>query len=318
MATIATTKSTSDTAKANFITDHGSIRLRCSRARRGPLLAVLVTVPRTALAASATRAAPTATEPTGRPTPTPVTGRTPAALTGCVAGGALAGATLAVPATAPDRADPTIDWAAANGDCPAGPAPEAPTAEIGGDTGFADTGTDARPAVGGAGLAGAAGAGAVVAPDDPLGGPATTGTGGLSGATAGGAGGLAEPDPPSALPVVDCAVPPVRVEPPSDPPALITVVEGSVGTVARPAAAPVVPFSSAAPFAAVAEESTFRCSAPVEVPVDPDFACVSVIDQSCSLGSGPVCRYPVNPVLQARRRCARSPPGSRHRAGPSA
>src|SRR6266540_2282980 len=36
VATIATTKSTNDTANENFMTDHGSMRLRCSRARRGP------------------------------------------------------------------------------------------------------------------------------------------------------------------------------------------------------------------------------------------------------------------------------------------
>src|SRR5262245_59068766 len=46
--------STSDTAKANFITDHGSIRLRCRRARRGPREAAAETVARAARTASAT------------------------------------------------------------------------------------------------------------------------------------------------------------------------------------------------------------------------------------------------------------------------
>jgi hypothetical protein len=60
VATIATTNSTSDTAKANFITDHGSIRFRCSRARRGPRVAAPATVARAERTASVTRAAPTA------------------------------------------------------------------------------------------------------------------------------------------------------------------------------------------------------------------------------------------------------------------
>jgi hypothetical protein len=34
------------------------------------------------------------------------------------------------------------------------------------------------------------------------------------------------------------------------------------------------------------EEATAGSSASVEAPAAPDFACVSVIDQSCSLGSG--------------------------------
>src|SRR5262245_8687619 len=44
VATIATTNSTRDTANENFITDHGSIRLRCRRARRGPRFAPPVAV----------------------------------------------------------------------------------------------------------------------------------------------------------------------------------------------------------------------------------------------------------------------------------
>src|SRR5258705_4840069 len=57
---MATTNSTSETAKENFITDHGSIRLRCSRARRGPRVAAPATVARALRTASDTRAAPTA------------------------------------------------------------------------------------------------------------------------------------------------------------------------------------------------------------------------------------------------------------------
>src|SRR5689334_611852 len=54
---------TTETAKENFITDQGSIRLRFSRARRGPRAAAPVTVVRAERTASVTRAAPTAAEP---------------------------------------------------------------------------------------------------------------------------------------------------------------------------------------------------------------------------------------------------------------
>src|SRR6185369_4812794 len=60
VATMATTNSTSDTANANFMTDHGSMRLRFSRARRGPRVAAPATVARAERTASVTRAAPTA------------------------------------------------------------------------------------------------------------------------------------------------------------------------------------------------------------------------------------------------------------------
>src|SRR4051812_26773042 len=63
VATTTTMKSTTETAKANFITDQGSIRLRFSRARRGPRAAAEVTVERADRTASVTRAAPTAAEP---------------------------------------------------------------------------------------------------------------------------------------------------------------------------------------------------------------------------------------------------------------
>src|SRR4051812_3917579 len=55
--------STTETANENFITDHGSMRLRFSRARRGPRAAAEVTVDRAERTASETRAAPTAAAP---------------------------------------------------------------------------------------------------------------------------------------------------------------------------------------------------------------------------------------------------------------
>src|SRR5262245_24798825 len=60
VATMTTMNSTNDTAKANFITDHGSIRLRWSRARRGPRPAAPATVARADRTTSVTLAAPTA------------------------------------------------------------------------------------------------------------------------------------------------------------------------------------------------------------------------------------------------------------------
>src|SRR5689334_19110472 len=51
---------TTETANENFMTDQGSIRLRFSRARRGPRAAAPVTVERAERTASVTRAAPTA------------------------------------------------------------------------------------------------------------------------------------------------------------------------------------------------------------------------------------------------------------------
>src|SRR5258706_9293704 len=57
---MATTNSTKDTANENFMTDHGSIRFRCSRARRGPREAAPATVARADRTASDPRAAPTA------------------------------------------------------------------------------------------------------------------------------------------------------------------------------------------------------------------------------------------------------------------
>src|SRR5262245_49613132 len=56
---MATTKSTRDTANENFMTDHGSMRLRCRRARRGPRVAAPATVARAERRVSDTRAAPT-------------------------------------------------------------------------------------------------------------------------------------------------------------------------------------------------------------------------------------------------------------------
>src|SRR5689334_6769142 len=55
--------STTETANENFITDQGSIRLRFSRAGRGPRAAAPATVDRAERAASVTRAAPTAAAP---------------------------------------------------------------------------------------------------------------------------------------------------------------------------------------------------------------------------------------------------------------
>src|SRR3954470_20395352 len=46
--------STNDTANENFMTDHGSMRLRYRRARRGPRLAAAVTVARALRMASVT------------------------------------------------------------------------------------------------------------------------------------------------------------------------------------------------------------------------------------------------------------------------
>src|SRR6185312_15345618 len=80
--------STTETANANFITDQGSIRLRFSRARRGPRDAAELTDVRAARTASPTRAAPTADGlpiPGGRPPP--LAGRpavaVPRAASGC-------------------------------------------------------------------------------------------------------------------------------------------------------------------------------------------------------------------------------------------
>src|SRR6266508_832007 len=61
VATIAMKNSTNDTAKLNFITDHGSMRLRNSRARRGPRAAAAETAVRALSTASATRPAPRGT-----------------------------------------------------------------------------------------------------------------------------------------------------------------------------------------------------------------------------------------------------------------
>src|SRR3954452_19088662 len=60
VATTTTMNSTTETANENFMTDQGSIRLRFSRARRGPRAAAPVTVERAERTASVTRAAPTA------------------------------------------------------------------------------------------------------------------------------------------------------------------------------------------------------------------------------------------------------------------
>src|SRR5215207_147403 len=53
-----TTSSTNETAKENFITDHGSTRLMLRRARRGPREAPVATPVRAARTASVTRTAP--------------------------------------------------------------------------------------------------------------------------------------------------------------------------------------------------------------------------------------------------------------------
>src|SRR2546421_5510768 len=62
VATIATKNSTKDTAKENFITDHGSIRLTNSRARRGPREAAEETAARALRTASATFPVPSCTD----------------------------------------------------------------------------------------------------------------------------------------------------------------------------------------------------------------------------------------------------------------
>src|ERR1700760_4403017 len=61
--------STTETANENFITDQGSMRLRFSRARRGPRPAAEDTVERADRTASETRAAPTEAEPVAAPPP---------------------------------------------------------------------------------------------------------------------------------------------------------------------------------------------------------------------------------------------------------
>src|SRR6059058_1815423 len=61
VATMATKNSTNDTANANFITDHGSIRLTNRRARRGPREAAEETAARALRTASATRPLPSGT-----------------------------------------------------------------------------------------------------------------------------------------------------------------------------------------------------------------------------------------------------------------
>src|SRR5690349_13938161 len=66
VATTTTMNSTTETANENFITDHGSIRLRFRRARRGPRAAAEDMVERAERTASVTRAAPTAAAPEGR------------------------------------------------------------------------------------------------------------------------------------------------------------------------------------------------------------------------------------------------------------
>src|SRR5581483_6587640 len=68
---------TNDTANENFMTDHGSIRLTCSRARRGPRPTAAETVLRALRTASVTLAEPEA--PLGPPDTVPVEppGRTP-------------------------------------------------------------------------------------------------------------------------------------------------------------------------------------------------------------------------------------------------
>ncbi|GAB3502990.1 hypothetical protein GCM10027575_06490 [Phytohabitans suffuscus] len=71
--------STSDTANENFITDHGSMRLTLSLARRGPREAADATVLRAARTASPTRAAPTAAAPVPAAAPTVRTDAPPAA-----------------------------------------------------------------------------------------------------------------------------------------------------------------------------------------------------------------------------------------------
>src|SRR5262249_42049338 len=111
-----TMNSTSESANANFITDHGSTRLTVSRARRGPRDAAIDDVVRAVRAASATRAAPSAPAApvAGRPgrVPTatrPVTGPPGRVMPG--AGGALIGGATATPVvtTGTDAEAPIID-----------------------------------------------------------------------------------------------------------------------------------------------------------------------------------------------------------------
>src|SRR5258705_9527766 len=110
VATIATTNSTSDTANENFMTDHGSIRFRCSRARRGPRVAAPVMVARADRSVSDTRAAPTAAAPgrVGAPTTevAPVVWRRPVPVT--VVFGAVDGTTVARPVAGVDVVVPGL------------------------------------------------------------------------------------------------------------------------------------------------------------------------------------------------------------------
>src|SRR2546429_1547581 len=69
VATIATKNSTNETANENFITDHGSIRLTNSRARRGPREAADETAARALRTASATFPVPRGTARPRAPAP---------------------------------------------------------------------------------------------------------------------------------------------------------------------------------------------------------------------------------------------------------
>src|SRR3982751_2738568 len=94
--------STTETANENFITDHGSMRLRFSRARRGPRAAADETVDRADRTASDTRAAPTAADAAGPPGSLPSAGRPAGAPPG--RSGAAPGFPAATPPVRPDGA----------------------------------------------------------------------------------------------------------------------------------------------------------------------------------------------------------------------
>src|SRR4051812_31559341 len=99
--------STTETANENFITDHGSMRFRFNRARRGPRAAAEATVWRAARTVSVTRAAPTAAALTAPPR-----GRLPPSAGAPVRGGAACGITPVRPAgLPPPRFGPAPDGA---------------------------------------------------------------------------------------------------------------------------------------------------------------------------------------------------------------
>ena len=300
---MATMNSTSDTANENFMTDQGSIRLRCSRARRGPRLAAPATVARAVRRDSETRAAPTAAAPVTAPaTPRPgvvvVAGRA----------SSLAGTeTDARPTVVPGRAplgpvEPVASSLPAGRDVEALAAPRAVDDAGGGvrtvasEAGMrvvgddSDTGPDGRDEA---------------APDDALDADDADTPDGVDepGDDCPGFGGGGKDSDPEALDpeLVDSgrerssadALGPPEVDPVDADPVTPGPVDVGVppGVVRRTMVVEESVLSSRAavgvprgPGFSVTGAEAWVGS--VAAPAAPDFACVSVIDQSCSLGCG--------------------------------